>query len=140
MTRQDRRPLRNTRCQEGTSIKNRATRLKLVSRLPFCLMLLILLFWPHSASAQNNTIFGPNVYVFTPSNSVSSINSTLTTLAGNAQFSTNRYAVFFEPGTYTGVEAEVGYYESVAGLGTTPSAVYINQGYLTSIRPIPMEI
>ena len=113
-------------------MKNRATRLKLVSRLPFCLMLSILLLWPHSTSAQNNTIFGPNVYVFTPSNSVSSINSTLTTLAGSAQFSTNRYAVFFEPGTYTGVEAEVGYYESVAGLGTTPSAVYINDGYLTS--------
>ena len=58
-------------------MKNRATRLKLVSRLPFCLMLSILLLWPHSTSAQNSTIFGPNVYVFTPSDSVSSINSTL---------------------------------------------------------------
>ena len=85
-----------------------------------------------AADAQNNTVFGPNVYVFTPSDSISSINSTLNTLNINAQFSTNRYAVFFTPGTYTGVEAEVGYYESVAGLGTTPSAVYINNGYLTS--------
>ena len=84
------------------------------------------------ACAQNNTIFGPNVYVFTPSDSVSSINSTLNTLNANTQFSTNRYAVLFEPGTYTGVEAEVGYYESVAGLGETPSAVTINDGYLTS--------
>src|SRR5271155_1203499 len=64
------------------------------------------------AFAQNNTIFGPNVYVFTPSNSISSINSTLATLAGNAQFSTNRYAVFFAPGTYNGVESQVGYYMS----------------------------
>jgi beta-glucanase (GH16 family)/uncharacterized protein involved in high-affinity Fe2+ transport len=39
--------------------------------------------------------------------------------------------VLFEPGTYTGVEAEVGYYESVAGLGETPTAVNISQGYLT---------
>jgi hypothetical protein len=85
-----------------------------------------------TADAQNNTVFGPNVYVFTPSDSVSSINSTLNTLNVNTQFSTNRYAVLFTPGTYTGVEAEVGYYESVAGLGETPSAVHINNGYLNS--------
>jgi len=84
------------------------------------------------ASAQNNTIFGPNVYVFTTSDSVSSINSTLNTLNVNTQFSTNRYAVLFSPGTYSGVEAEVGYYESVAGLGETPSAVHITNGYLNS--------
>ena len=33
---------------------------------------------------------------------------------------------------YTGVESEVGYYESVAGLGETPNAVTISNGYLTS--------
>jgi fibronectin type 3 domain-containing protein len=80
---------------------------------------------------QNSTVFGPNVYVFTPSDSISSINSTLATLASNTQFSTNRYAVFFTPGTYTGVESQLGYYEQVAGLGQTPSAVFINDGYLT---------
>jgi len=85
-----------------------------------------------AADAQNNTVFGPNVYVFTPSDSISSINSTLNTLNVNTQFSTNRYAVLFTPGTYTGVEAEVGYYESVAGLGETPSAVHISNGYLNS--------
>jgi hypothetical protein len=84
------------------------------------------------AFAQNNTIFGPNVYVFSPSESASSINSTLNTLNVNTQFSTNRYAVLFQPGTYTGVEAEVGYYESVAGLGQEPTAVSISNGYLTS--------
>jgi Malectin domain len=81
---------------------------------------------------QNNTIFGPNVYVFTPNESASSINATLNTLNAESQFSTNRWAVLFMPGTYTGVEAEVGYYESVAGLGETPGAVHINNGYLTS--------
>jgi hypothetical protein len=69
--------------------------------------------------AQNNTIYCPNVYVFTPGDSVSSINSTLSTLAGHTQFDTNRAAVLFEPGTYTGGESEVGYYESVAGVGET---------------------
>src|SRR5271170_1782860 len=86
----------------------------------------------HNAFAQNSTIFGPNVYVFTPGDSASSINATLNTLNTNAQFSTNRYAVLFQPGTYTGVEAEVGYYESVAGLGQEPTAVTISNGYLTS--------
>jgi fibronectin type 3 domain-containing protein len=91
-----------------------------------------LLFQAQTAFAQNSTIFGSNVYVFTPSDSAASINAALNTLNANAQFSTNRYAVLFEPGTYTGVEAEVGYYESVAGLGVTPSAVTIGDGYLTS--------
>jgi hypothetical protein len=81
--------------------------------------------------AQNNTIFGPNVYVFTPGTPISTINSTLASLAGNSQFSTNRYAVFFEPGTYNGVESQVGYYMSVAGLGEEPTATAITNGYLT---------
>ena len=85
-----------------------------------------------SAHAQNNTIFGPNVYVFTPSDSVSSINSTLSTLASYGQFDTRRAAVLFAPGTYTGVESEVGFYESIAGLGVTPSAVNLSQSYLES--------
>src|SRR5580658_2533248 len=84
-----------------------------------------------TAFGQNSTIFGPNVYVFTPSTPVATINSTLATLAGNAQFSTNRYAVFFQPGTYNGVESQVGYYMSVAGLGEEPTATAITNGYLT---------
>jgi hypothetical protein len=103
-----------------------------VGKATACLAFAVLLCIASSVLAQNNTIFGPNVYVFTPSNSVSSINLTLNTLNVNTQFDTNRYAVLFTPGTYTGVEAEVGYYESVAGLGLTPSAVHINDGYLDS--------
>ena len=85
---------------------------------------------------QNSTIFGPNVYVFTPSDSASSINSTLSTLAGYSQFDTRRAAVLFEPGTYTGIESEVGFYESIAGLGVTPNAVNLNQSYLESNETI----
>jgi hypothetical protein len=94
------------------------------------LAVVVLLLGVPPAHAQNTSIFGPNVYVFTPNMSASSINSTLNTLNGNAQFSTNRFAVLFMPGTYTGVQSEVGYYESLAGLGTTPSAVSINNGFL----------
>ena len=117
-------------------MKDRTSLISATGRLFVCLVLVALFMWSSSAYAQNNTIFGPNVYVFSTSNSVSSINSTLATLASNPQFSTNRYAVFFEPGTYIGVESGVGFYESIAGLGQTPSAVNINQGYLQSNQTI----
>jgi hypothetical protein len=79
------------------------------------------------------TNFGANVYVFTPSMALSSIQSTVNSIAnqqvGN-QFGTQRYELLFEPGTY-GTSAnplnfQVGYYTSVAGLGTSPTAVVIN--------------
>jgi hypothetical protein len=71
--------------------------------------------------------------VFTPSESLSSIESTLDTIAneqaGN-QFGTQRFAVLFEPGTYGStadpLDFNVGYYEEVAGLGQNPGNVVIN--------------
>jgi len=81
------------------------------------------------AFAQATPDFGPNVYIITPAISSSAIETTLTSLSNEAQFSSNRYAVLFMPGTYD-VQAPVGYYESLAGLGQTPGAVTIN-GFLT---------
>src|SRR5579872_4556683 len=77
--------------------------------------------------------FGSNVYVFTPSMSQASIQSTLDSIASQQvsnQFGTQRYTVFFEPGTY-GSSADplifqVGYYTTVAGLGRSPGDVTIN--------------
>ena len=88
-----------------------------------------------AALAQYNaTIFGPNVYVFDPSVSGTTINSTLDNISltsvANDQFVTNRYAVLFKPGAYTGVNHEVGFYLSLAGLGTTPDATSISGGGL----------
>jgi F5/8 type C domain len=76
---------------------------------------------------------GPNVIVFTPSESQSSIQSELNTISGNQvgnQFGTARYALLFAPGTY-GSAADpltftVGFYTSVAGLGQNPGQVIIN--------------
>ena len=76
---------------------------------------------------------GPNVIVFTPSQSQASIQSQLNTIAnqqvGN-QFGTQRDAIFFEPGTYGSAASPllftVGYYTQVAGLGQNPSQVVIN--------------
>ena len=76
---------------------------------------------------------GPNVYVFTPTMSQSSIQSQLNTIANaqvSNQFGTQRYALLFEPGTYGSSSAPlvftVGFYTEVAGLGQNPSQVVIN--------------
>jgi hypothetical protein len=76
---------------------------------------------------------GSNVVVFTPSESQSTIQSTLNTIYNDQvsnQFGTQRYALLFEPGTYgsssSPLDFSVGYYEQIAGLGQNPSAVTIN--------------
>ncbi|HEX3778706.1 MAG TPA: RICIN domain-containing protein [Pseudonocardiaceae bacterium] len=77
----------------------------------------------------NTPNFGPNVYVFTPSMSSSSIQSTLTSIYNQQvsnQFGTNRYAVLFAPGTYNNIDVNTGFYEEAAGLGLTPDSVDIN--------------
>jgi hypothetical protein len=86
-----------------------------------------------SAAPPTGGSLGPNVYVFTPSESLSTIESTLNTIANEQasnQFGTQRFAVLFEPGTYgstsSPLDFNVGYYESVAGLGQNPGAVVIN--------------
>src|SRR5580704_6272744 len=77
--------------------------------------------------------FGPNVYVFSPSMSQASIQSTLNSIASQQvsnQFGAQRFALFFQPGTYgsaaTPLIFQVGYYTTVAGLGLNPGDVVIN--------------
>src|SRR5580693_5749488 len=77
--------------------------------------------------------FGPNVYVFTPSMSQASIQSTLDSIASQQvsnQFGSQRYAILFAPGTYGStadpLTFQVGYYTTVAGLGLNPGDVTIN--------------
>ncbi len=76
---------------------------------------------------------GANVIVISPSESVSTIASTLNAIGTQQnpnQFGTQRYEILFEPGTYGSAAApldfQVGYYESVEGLGQNPSQVVIN--------------
>ncbi len=75
--------------------------------------------------------FGPNVIIFDPSMSASSIQTTLNniyTQQETNQFGTQRYAVMFKPGTYSeGIN--VGFYTQVLGLGLLPDNVVIN-GYV----------
>ena len=76
---------------------------------------------------------GANVIVISPSESVSTIASTLNkigTAQNPNQFGTQRYEILFEPGTYgstaSPLDFQVGYYESVQGLGQNPGQVVIN--------------
>src|SRR6202043_4224878 len=53
---------------------------------------------------SNPPNFGPNVYIFSPSQSATTINNTLNTVFNTQklnQFGTQRYAELFLPGTYT---------------------------------------
>jgi hypothetical protein len=80
--------------------------------------------------------FGPNVVIFDPTMPAATVQAKLQSLANEAQFSLNRHAIFFMPGAYN-IQAPVGYYEQIAGLGQTPGAVTIN-GFLTPNFGVPV--
>ncbi|GAA3562734.1 discoidin domain-containing protein [Nonomuraea rosea] len=71
---------------------------------------------------------GPNVHVFDPSMPAATIQSTLdstfTQMESN-QFGLQRHALLFKPGSYN-VNANIGFYTSIAGLGRNPDDVTIN--------------
>ncbi|MGH3216723.1 MAG: hypothetical protein ACRDL9_19365, partial [Trebonia sp.] len=77
---------------------------------------------PDAASA----VFGPNVCVFSDTMSQAAIQADLDAISTQqvpvgSQFDSNRYSVFFAPGTYGSAADplvfQVGYYTQVAGLG-----------------------
>jgi hypothetical protein len=83
----------------------------------------------------NVAAFGPNVCVFSPAMSQAAIQGDLNAIAAQqvpvaSQFSSQRYAVLFRPGTYGSSDSplvfQVGYYTEVAGLGSMPQDTVIN--------------
>ncbi len=71
---------------------------------------------------------GPNVKVFDPSMSSGTIQSQLDSVFSQQesnQFGSQRYALLFKPGSYN-VNANIGFYTSIAGLGQNPDDVNIN--------------
>lgn len=72
---------------------------------------------------------GANVIVFDPSMSSASIQSQADTIfrqQESNQFGLQRYVLAFKPGTYNGLNIQVGFYTSVLGLGQNPQDVRIN--------------
>jgi hypothetical protein len=95
-----------------------------------------------TASAQSSlcpgattATFGPDVCVFSDSMSQATIQADLDAIADqqvplSSQFTSQRYAIFFEPGTYGSaadpLTFQVGYYTQVAGLGFMPQDTVVN--------------
>ncbi|SCF21103.1 discoidin domain-containing protein [Micromonospora mirobrigensis] len=72
---------------------------------------------------------GPNVLTFDPSMSGATIQSQLDTVFRTQeanQFGTQRYALLFKPGDYSGINAQIGFYTSIMGLGRNPGDVRIH--------------
>jgi hypothetical protein len=79
--------------------------------------------------------FGPNVCVFNDTMSQATIQADLDSISTQqvpvaSQFDSQRYAVFFEPGTYGSAADplvfQVGYYTEVAGLGSMPQDTVVD--------------
>jgi hypothetical protein len=85
---------------------------------------------PTTVPAGTTPDFGPNVHIFDPSMSSSSIQSTVNSVYSaqqTNQFGSRRDALLFKPGTYN-VDVPVGFNTQVAGLGQSPTGVSITGG------------
>ena len=84
---------------------------------------------PTGPTVPGGGSLGANVIVFNPSMSTASIQSQADTIfrqQESNQFGTQRYVLAFQPGTYNGLNIQVGFYTSVLGLGQNPQDVRIN--------------
>ncbi|WP_183086180.1 PT domain-containing protein [Mycetocola tolaasinivorans] len=79
--------------------------------------------------------FGPNVTIFDENWSTEDINAALQAASHEDEFSLKRHQFFFAPGTYGSagdpgprdiINSDLGYYQSVSGLGASPDDVRIN--------------
>ncbi|MFD4948218.1 coagulation factor 5/8 type domain-containing protein [Streptomyces sp. NPDC058239] len=70
---------------------------------------------------------GPNVMVFDPSTpDIQAKVDDVFKRQESAQFGDGRYALLFKPGTYTNINAQIGFYTSIAGLGLNPDDTTFN--------------
>ncbi|MEU6487449.1 discoidin domain-containing protein [Streptomyces sp. NPDC046887] len=70
---------------------------------------------------------GPNVLVFDPS--TPNIQGRLDEVfrrQESAQFGSGRYQLLFKPGTYSDINAQIGFYTSISGLGLSPDDTTFN--------------
>ncbi|WP_329175182.1 adenylyl cyclase [Streptomyces sp. NBC_01477] len=82
-----------------------------------------------TSAAAADPDLGPNVLIFDPAMPIADIqakvSSVFSTQESN-QFGTERFALLFKPGTYDGLDVNVGFYTHVAGLGLSPDDVDIH--------------
>ena len=89
-----------------------------------------------SPVASANPDFGPNVTIFDPTMAPAIVQSTLDRVFESQQsneFGVERFALLFKPGSYT-IDASVGFYTQLSGLGLSPDEVTIIGGIHTDAR------
>src|SRR5258708_46731 len=106
-----------------------------------CLLLAVILSGSCARPSRQEAVptnpdFGPNVTIFDPTTPAATIQAKLDTVFASqesSEFGANRYAILFKPGTYD-VDARVGFYTQVSGLGLSPDDVTINGGMRADAR------
>ena len=93
----------------------------------------------NSQSFTNPDLFGPNVYIFSPTDNMTTIRTTINTIHDamlHDEFSSKRYAFYFKPGDYTAAGLfNIAYYTHIGGLGKVPNDVRISNVYTPA--PLP---
>jgi hypothetical protein len=87
-------------------------------------------------SPRTTPDFGPNVTIFDATTPAAKIQGKLDSIFASqesSEFGAARYAVFFKPGKYD-VDARIGFYTQVSGLGLSPDDVVINGGMRADAR------
>ncbi|MFG2937402.1 discoidin domain-containing protein [Streptomyces sp. NPDC048282] len=76
---------------------------------------------------QGGGDLGPNVIVVDPSTpDLQAKFDSVFAQQESAQFGTGRYQFLLKPGTYNGINAQIGFYTSISGLGLNPDDTQIN--------------
>ncbi|MGW7542422.1 discoidin domain-containing protein [Streptomyces sp. NPDC054770] len=76
---------------------------------------------------QGGGDLGPNVIVVDPSTpNLQAKFDSVFAQQESAQFGTGRYQFLLKPGTYSGINAQIGFYTSISGLGLNPDDTQIN--------------
>ncbi|WP_089103586.1 discoidin domain-containing protein [Streptomyces hyaluromycini] len=76
---------------------------------------------------QGGGDLGPNVIVVDPSTpDLQAKFDSVFAQQESAQFGTGRYQFLLKPGTYSGINAQIGFYTSISGLGLNPDDTQIN--------------
>ncbi|MFD5786610.1 coagulation factor 5/8 type domain-containing protein [Streptomyces sp. NPDC127037] len=84
-------------------------------------------FGQDAQAVEGGGDLGPNVMVFDPSTpDIQGKVDEVFKKQESAQFGDGRYALMFKPGTYDNINAQIGFYTSIAGLGLNPDDTTFN--------------
>ncbi|OSC64551.1 coagulation factor 5/8 type domain-containing protein [Streptomyces sp. BF-3] len=82
---------------------------------------------PTAKAVPGGGDLGPNVHVFDPSTpDIQGKVDEIFKKQESAQFGLDRHALMFKPGTYDNINAQIGFYTQIAGLGLNPNDTTFN--------------